>query len=319
MENIKIERIEGCFDPYTDNVSLNELYTMGNFISTGLDSIDNAINDLAPGCVTLIAGRSNGGKSTFINQIVANAVQYKNKVLLISGEDDKRLLVNKIYTAVIGANPKLYDNIQINKRWFKTPKPNVVKMLKEWHKDKLNLYMKGEGNLKTTEELFNMVSGKIKTEGYNLIIIDNLMSVLSVKSASDKNEAQADFVQRCCDISKMYHCHIIIVLHPNKSYKKGDTMEFEQISGSSDISNKADNIIVITREYDESGIDGYAEILKNRYYTDLTKVALKYDKETGLLLELDEDAGTAKRYTFSIDPKDAASRIVKEEIPWGDK
>ena len=321
MESIKIEKIEGWFNPDTDNTSLTDLFKLGNFISTGLASIDQALNDLAPGCVTVVAGRSNGGKSTFVNQIVANAIEVMNKTLLISGEDDKRLLLNKIYTAVIGSNPKLYDNVQINKRWFKTPKPAVVKMLKEWHKDKLSLYMKGEGSLKTTEELFKMVSEKIKVEGYNLIVIDNLMSVLSVKSADNKYEAQADFVQKCCDISKLYHCHIVIVLHPNKTYKKGDMMDFEQISGSSDISNKADSIIAITREYGEdenaSGVDGYCEILKNRYFSDLKKIPLKYDKETGLLLELDEYSGTAQRYSFNIDPKNYSKRVKAEEIPWG--
>ena len=298
------EKIEGFFNPDTDDLSLKEVFSRGKFIPTGLPSIDQALNDLAPGCVTLIAGRSNGGKSTFINQVIANAIEGKNKVLLISGEDDKRILVNKIYQAVIGRDSSLYNYTLINKRTFKEPKPDTLKKLKVWHKDKLHLFMKGEASLKTTEQLFTLISRKIKIDKYNLVIIDNLMSVLSVKSAADKYEAQADFVQRCCDIAKIYHTNICIVLHPNKTFRKGEQMDFEQISGSSDISNKADNIIAIIREYDEGkkadGIDGYAEILKNRYSSELIKIPLHFDIETGLLLEFNEFSGSSIYYRFNV-------------------
>jgi hypothetical protein len=60
----------------------------GNYIPTGIESIDYAINDLAPGCVTLITGRMNSGKSAFVNQIIANAVSGNNKVFLVSGEGE---------------------------------------------------------------------------------------------------------------------------------------------------------------------------------------------------------------------------------------
>lgn len=298
------ERIEGFFNPDTDDTPLVEVFSRGKFIPTGLPSIDYAINDLAPGCVTLIAGRANGGKSTLVNQIVANAIQQENKVLLISGEDDKRILLNKIYQAVIGKDPQLYDLVTINKRIFKAPKPEIKGLLKAWHKDKLHFFMKGESGLKTTDQLFQIIGRQVRAKRYNLVIIDNLMSVLSVATASEKLEAQADFIQRCCDLVKLYHCHIIVVLHPNKTFRKGEQMDFEQISGASDISNKADNIIAITREYDDekisTGVNGYAEVLKNRYFPNLVKTALHYDQATGLLFEFDEETGESIQYLFDF-------------------
>jgi twinkle protein len=314
------EKIEGLFNPDNDEVSLEEVFARGKFISTGLPSIDMAINDLAPGCVTLVVGRSNGGKSTFINQVVANAIESNNKVFLISGEDDKRILVNKVYQSVIGRDTKLYDYVRINKRNFKVPKQSVLKHLKEWHKDKLHLFMKGESNLKTTNQLFDLISRKIKQDHYNLLVIDNLMSVLSVTAASEKYEAQADFTQRCCDIAKLYHCHIIIVLHPNKTFRKDGSLDFEQISGSADIGNKADNILAIIREYDDetklAGIDGYCEVLKNRYFPDLKKIPLHFDKETGLLLELDMATGRGLSYRFDIMRKEKIQEGFQELMPW---
>ena len=140
------------------------------------------------------------------------------------------------------------------------------------------------------------------------------MSVLSVNSA-EKYEQQADFVQRLCDLAKAYTTHIILVLHPNKTYQKGSEMDFEQISGSSDIYNKADNIIAVTREYDEEeknkGIDGYLQVLKNRYYGDLVKVEVTYEKSTGLLLEIDRKQKDILGYSFNWD---RTQEEVKEQL-----
>ena len=255
--------------------------------------MDNAINDLAPGCVTLIVGRANSGKTTFTKQIIANAINQDNKVYVISGEGDQETFINEIYQCVIGRNGEYFTAVKVNKRYHKEPTSKVLKALQRWHKGKLTIFNKGESTLKTTDELFAMIDYEIKLKQHRLIVIDNLMSILSAKAA-EKFEAQADFMQRCCDISKIYGVHIIIVLHPNKTYAKGAQLDFEQISGTSDLANKADNVISVIREYDEDkkalGIDGYIEVLKNRYYSDLAKCEVSFDKETGLLLERQDEA-----------------------------
>lgn len=260
----------------------------GNFIPTGISSVDNAINDLEPKRLTLITGRSNGGKTTFVKQVVSNAIDNGNKVYLMNGENDADMLINDLYKTVIGRDEKYYDTIKINKRYFKEPTADSILALYKWHKNKLFMFNKGESKLKTLSELTNMIELEIKYNKYDLIVIDNLMSILSV-SAAEKFEQQADFTQRLCDLSKLYNTHIILVLHPNKTYQKGEDMEMEQISGSSDIYNKADNIIAVTREYEEdkieAGINGYIQVIKNRYYGELTKTEVVFDKETGLLLE----------------------------------
>ena len=293
-------KIEGRRDldktPYRGLTSIT-----GRFIPTGLNSIDEAINDLAPGCVTLIAGRSNGGKTTLTKQIIANAIDKGNKVYLMSGEGNTEKLINETYQCVIGRDNNFYNTIKINKKFHKEPKPDVLAALQAWHKGKLTIFNKGESKLKNIEQLFKMVETEIKINKFDLIVIDNLMSILSVQS-SEKLEAQADFLQRCHDLADLYHTHIILVLHPNKTYKKGDDMDFEQISGSSDISNKADNIISVIREYDPAeiaaGVSGKICVLKNRYYSDLSSCNVHFEEETGLLLEIDYGTNKALAYKF---------------------
>ncbi len=281
-------KIEGRWD--LDNDPYKGLTQQaGKYIPTGINTIDEGINDLAPGMVTLLTGRTNEGKTTFTKQIIANAINLKNKVYLISGEGDLVKFVNEIYQVVIGRNKAYYNSVKVNKKWHKEPKPDTLKALQQWHKGKLILFNKGESKLKTIEELFSMIEYEIKLNKHELIVIDNLMSILTAK-AIEKLEKQAEFMQRCSDIAKAYRIHIILVLHPNKGYQKGTRMDVEQISGNMDLGNKADNVIQVAKEYDEDkldqGIDGHISVLKNRYYSDLPSVETHFDIDTGQLAEI---------------------------------
>lgn len=291
----------------------------GKYIPTGLTTIDYGLNDLAPGCTTLITGRSNGGKSTLVRQIIANAIDKDNKVYLMSGEGDPEVFLNEMYQSVVGRNKEYYNIIKINKRTRKEPKSEILNKLKKWHYKKLTMFNKGDSKLKTIEELISMLEMEIKVNNYNLVVIDNLMSILSVQ-ASEKYEQQADFMQRLCDLASTYSTHIVLVLHPNKTYKKGEDMDFEQISGTSDLYNKADNIITVIREYSEEktaqGINGVVAVLKNRYFKDLPRVEVHFDEETGLLLEINNDQIIGYTFNWDATMLKGFQLVVDENCPF---
>lgn len=308
-------------DPYKGRKSKE-----GKYIPTGINSVDYAINDLAPGAVSLIVGRTNGGKTTYVKQIVANAIDHNNKVYVVSGEGDTETYINELYQCVIGRNNNYYDSVMLNKRFIKEPKPEVLTALKKWHEKKLVIFSKHESKLKTLDQLFEMMAKEVDAQRHNLMIIDNLMSVVSAQ-ASEKNEVQADFMQRCINMAQTYRCHCILVLHPNKTYQKGQSVEIEQISGTMDLGNKADNVISVVREYDEDkiaqGISGSISVIKNRYFTDIVTAQTHYEKETGLLLEIDEKTNKIIGYSFGWQKhlKDAAKYDwhkvdEKEELPF---
>lgn len=291
----------------------------GRYIPTGINKIDYALNDLSPGCITVIVGRTNAGKTTFTKQVIANAIDLGNKVFCVSGEGDQEIFINEIYKNIIGKTEAYYELVKVNKRFYKEPRKEVISALQKWHKDKLVLFNKGDSKLKTMDELFDLLSYEIKYKRHNLVVIDNLMSLLTIGNSKEKNDAQGDFIQRCCDIAKVYSTHIIVVVHPNKEYKKSSEMEIENISGTMDIGNKADNIICITRTEDpESLYSGQIKVLKNRYFSELPEVNTIFEKETGLLLEYDETMGSAFRYNFNWKKYleyDVAAKFEQEIIP----
>jgi archaellum biogenesis ATPase FlaH len=286
----------------------------GRYISTGFPTLDYDMNDLAPGCVTLLTGRSNAGKSVIVRQIIANAIGQDHKAMLILGEGDQEVFINSLYQCVIGRNQKLYDQVRVNKRWHKEPKGFALAALQRWHRNKMSLFIKSESKFQTMDDLFKMINYEVDAHGHHLIVIDNLMSILTT-TATEKNEDQARFMQACHDLAITHRVHVILVLHPRKG-QKGDGMEMEDISGSSDLYNKADNVIAVVREYEQSkvlsGMSGRIELLKNRYYPDLTKINTTFDYETGLLHEVFD--GKPLPYLFGweqhLDPAETPQEVL---------
>ena len=308
-------RIEGRWDldkePYTGVTPKS-----GKYIPTGLPSIDYALNDLVPGFTTLITGRSNEGKSTFVRQIIARAIDEGNKVYVMNGEENRNNVVNKIYQCVIGNDKNDYDLILINKRYKKEPKPHILKKLQEWHKGKLVLFNKGDSKLKNMEELTSMLEMEIRINNFNLIVVDNLMSILNY-DPFDKYEQQNKFMQRLHDLADNYNCHIVLVLHPNKNHRKGQSMEFENISGASELYNKADNILAVSKASDEEKntkqISGKVAILKNRDFPNIIEVDTLFDEATEMLVEIDEETGICQTHVFDLDDVFYPSN---QKVPW---
>jgi len=274
------------------------------YVPTGFETIDKALDDLAPRLVTLITGRSFEGKSTLTRQIIANAINAGNKVFWVIGESHTQSEMERLYEIVIGRDDKLYQLHSDNKRVKKVPKPEVRKALAKWHEKKLRILHKAEAKLKTTDELFQVIEKHALNWRPQLIVIDNLMSVLSA-SAVEKLEKQGEFMQKCCDISRLHNLHIILVVHPNKGYQKGKRMDYEFVSGSSDLTNKADNVLVVRKNHDKvdgaQGVnDGWIDVEKNRIWGTLTNVMTYYDNTNRSLAEIDPESKRIKLQRFDI-------------------
>lgn len=296
------------------------------FIATGLETIDYAINTIQSKAVTLITGRSNSGKSTFVNQILVSAIDNGFKAYLVAGEGEKTKIANKFYTSIIGYNEDYYDVKRFGVRDVKEPKQDVLRAIQEWHKNKFKMFVKSLSEYKNEEQLFQMLEYKIRSERYDIIILDNLMSLLTVNRAEDKNESQAKFIEKCHHLAKSTNCAIVVVLHPNKTYRKGEQMDFEQISGTSDIPNKADvilNVIRVDKENSENGETAKIQVAKNRDFPELPTVPCFFNIATSFYQEIDAETNKAKgkifkgwRKYYKENPKVKPMQEIITEIPF---
>lgn len=269
------------------------------FIPTGYPTVDNYMNDLPTKKVSVVTGVPKEGKSTFLHKAVLHAIDKGHRVLLIDGEHDRDTLINKLYQIVIGNEPKCFNKRKLNKMEFIEPKPHVVDMIREWHKDRLTIFSKYLYPFGNLEELFAYVDKLVDAYKYDLVVFDNLMMLVDGPNV-DKNENQSRFMKRVCDIAKFKNTHCIVVAHPNKGAQAGEPMGMYDVLGSSDIVNLVDYLIQIMRVYDkEEQADAYARIILNRTRgRNIGDIPLKFETSTDCLYEMDHE-GNAVIDTFN--------------------
>ena len=77
-----------------------------------------------------------------------------------------------------------------------------------------------------------------------MIFIDNLFVLALGKLSDDKWEAQKQLILRMTRIAQQYNVHIGFICHPTKLKS---LIRKEDVSGSSDITNCADNVFILHR------------------------------------------------------------------------
>ena len=265
-------------------------------IETGFAPLDAATSGgLNFGTLTVLTGSPGSGKSTFLNQILANALSLGFNSFLYSGELTAQMALDWFYKTV--ANP-IHLSFGVNSfgKTIKVTDEGVLQINK-WLKNKLFLFSKNaqadETNISTVIE-FLAVKKDVK-----LFVLDNLMTIEC--SGSDKYEKQINVIKSLKNLAKHYNIVIILVAHSNKNSIMRREPHVFDISGASEIANLSDYILNATRDNDRDN-ETTILLLKNRI-TGLIKkhLQLKFSPDrkrfyTDSKLELERDYGYGEVY-----------------------
>ena len=225
-----------------ENVDIDKM----PFSPTGIKSLDDAIgHGFHDGELIILTGKCGEGKSTFASQIAAKMVKNGLKVFCYSGElpdymfkawIDKQICEGNMTEAARNAASAFY-----NKRLFIYDNSSVVD---------------------EKEEIFGLIAQAIKSLGCKFILIDNLMTAMELKSQEDLYRQQSAFVTKLTKFAKGFNAIIMLVAHP----KKGDSDENDAISGSGDITNRANLVIRYQRKSKKAEDENHSliKITKNR-------------------------------------------------------
>ena len=257
-------------------------------VESGFREIDAHIKDFKMGELTVVFGRNGEGKTTFISQGIAHSMQKGQKVFLYNGELSEQKTQEWIYNQVVGPDKAYKRTIDTKYGLYHEIKPDVVKSIKEWHRDTLYMFdnnYRVEGK-KNQEILLEVMEQAVRRYDIEIFVIDNLMSVLETND-SNINSDQSKFVQDLLNFATQFNVHVILVAHPNKiktEIKQGETMgnlEKNDISGSNNIANKADNIIAVERFWDiERMYDAVITVLKDRETGQRKAIHYLFDPES---------------------------------------
>jgi archaellum biogenesis ATPase FlaH len=267
-------------------------------IPTGHEGFDRKALGFILGEISIVSGLNGSGKSSWLNCISLNAIQRGFKVAMFSGELMKEKV--KIWLNQVAAGREFVKKVYGYDDFYYVPK-DVTAKIDRWTKDKIFLYDNKYG--RNWSRLLESIKTVVEQKNVNLLILDNLMTLDLDAFSGDKNEKQSSFVNSLADLAKQANIHIILVAHPRKSLT---FLRREDIGGSGDITNLADNVYIIHRcnkDFEKRApeflgqdevnkitqYDGYSnvvEVCKNRFVGSVDNIfGYYYEPETKRFME----------------------------------
>jgi archaellum biogenesis ATPase FlaH len=277
---------------------------------TGYRVLDKNIGGLLFGEVTLVSGSNSSGKSSWLNNLSLNIINYGYKVAIWSGELVASRLKGWINQLAAGKN--YVQKVQGYDEFYYAPK-HISDRIDSWTDGKLFLYNNKYGT--RWKQLMSDITNLIESEGANLVVIDNLMTLNLEDYEGDNNKKQSQFILAICDFAKKYNVHIILVAHPRK---QTDFLRKESISGSADLTNAVDNCFIIHRvnkDFETRGKDffGTVRIAEMLQYGNVLEVCKnrsfgKVDLLCGMYYEIEtrrfkNDIAENINYNWQEEPK----------------
>ena len=221
-------------------------------------------------------GKRKEGKSTMIGLPILTAIREGRKVCVYSGELPAWRYKAWLLTMAAGPDNLVEEVTETGKSVWNV-RPEIAKQIDLWWKDKLFLLDNTASGIHEPDKLLGLMQYTKKRFGCSVFVLDNLMTVSL--PGEDKYNAQSAFVGQLVDFAHAENVHVHLVAHRRKggaqSGKKGDS---DDVSGSADITNRADNTFAVSRIQDEdSPFDAVLEILANRSYGVTGIINLKFD------------------------------------------
>jgi hypothetical protein len=263
-------------------------------IPSGFNELDKKIIGFNKGETTIWSGKNGSAKSTVLNQISLNSIENGFKGAIFSGEMQPNKLKNWIHLQAAGRQFAIqssrYDNLYYVSK-------DTSSKIDTWMGKKLFIYNNQYGN--NYLQLIKDFTELVKRESLDWIMIDNLMTLELEEDNFNQNKQQKRFILDISTLSKELNIHIHTVAHPRKNV---GFLRKEDISGTADLTNAVDNVIICHRNNSDylkaikdyfpkemlsylTLCSNYIEVCKNRDMgiMDLM-VGLHYEKESKRLL-----------------------------------
>ena len=232
-------------------------YTDAERVVSGFSNLDKMIGGFRMGELSVWSGRSGQGKSTFLSQIMLEAVNKGYKVCAYSGELINEQFQHWLLLQSCGTEHLIKKYDPVKQCDVYVPATDAVEKIREWLKGKFYLYNNEfTGNDNNILDVFRYA---YKNYGCKVFLVDNLMTAkYDYGTRESYYIQQSQFVGELVRLAKTYNVHVHLIAHPKKT--QGELTK-EDISGSLDITNRADNAFTVNRCEDGTT---EVKILKNR-------------------------------------------------------
>lgn len=180
------------------------------------------------GETTLWTGHTSHGKSTLLNQIMAEALKSGERVAIGSFEVKGPITIKKMAHCVVFKGDDLSHE--------------EADLVIDWMGDKLWIF--DVVGIMKQERLFELMLYAVMRFGVKHFVIDSLMKC---DLNSEDYEAQRQFLNRLCQFAHDHEVHIHIVGHPRKTKDDDSPPGNLDIHGGQAVSAQPDNIVCVWR------------------------------------------------------------------------
>lgn len=267
-------------------------------VVSGIPGLDREIGGFSGGQLSVWTGRRGEGKSTLLGQIMLDAVNQNHTVCVYSGElakEDFKLSLLQQAAGYLHVTRR--EESKSGKVLFDVD-PDVIPAIDRWWDKRLFLTDIQRKNAHDEDNILKIFEYANRRYGCDIFLVDNVMTAeLKHEEKIGTWRAQSLFTGRLVAFAKRLNVHVHLVAHPRKTDGK---IEADDVGGSVDITNRADNVFKIERvpeeEIQKAGYSTLLTVLKNREFGTQARVRLDYNEPSRRLYEAGKSP--AKRYSW---------------------
>lgn len=284
-EVVPLQQVEELAD-----VKAVDLFSLPK-IATGIESLDKILSGgIYLGQTVILTGKRGDGKSTFASQILANALNDGKTIFAYSGELPDYFFKRWIDFQIAGKQNVIDRAGEAGSVNYFIPKEKVGS-ISEWYRGRAFLYDNQSTEDDELGKLLETIERAVQQYGIQLVLLDNLMTILDMEMSVDLYRAQSKFVNELSKLAKRQQVAVILVAHPRKNGTGGDDNDI--ISGTADIANRVDTILCYKRDRALKDNERLLAVSKNRLTGKLAvgenALTLFYDEASKRISDKTED------------------------------
>lgn len=253
-------------------------------VLSGIYDLDYLIKGFELGCITIWTGGTNAGKTTVMTMITKQTILQGEKVFYFNGEQTKDDFKNNLYKQSVDKKYIYSKQYKESNVFDYFVRESEIPRLNKIYGDSLIVY-NNEAKRTVDFLLHAMEECRVKY-GVRVFMLDNFMQIET--ATNDEYREQKDIMEKLRTFAVNKGVHIHLVVHQKKTDKLNPRITIYDVFGSSNLVNKAYNVISIIR------IDALEE--ENLEYKRLNKLLFqeKYDiTQTSTVLEVLKTKGTS--------------------------
>lgn len=208
--------------------------------------------EFRPGELTVWTGYNGHGKSLILNQVLISVLQFGERMCVFSGEMLPVQQGRRMAKQLTGVD---------------RPTPAYLDAARDWVQDRCWIFNLAEAA--TLDRLVEVFRYGFKRYGIRHFVIDSLMMTDVPEDGMGAMSAQKEAMRKLASFARSNQVHIHLVAHPRKSVDEKHGPGKMDVSGSSKLTDAADNVFSVWADKKEEGErpdtpDGYLKIHKQR-------------------------------------------------------